>query len=48
MKKIYNKPEMETLVIKSSKQLLAGSYVPTNPEPANPSTSDAPAYDFEF
>ena len=25
MKKIYNKPEMETLVIKSSQHLLAGS-----------------------
>lgn len=48
MKKIYNKPEMETLVIKSSQQLLAGSEVPTNSTPVSPGSSDAPAYDFEF
>ena len=48
MKKIYNKPEMETLVIKSSQHLLAGSVIDTNPSPENPANSDAPAYDFEF
>jgi hypothetical protein len=45
MKKIYNKPEMETLVIKSSHQLLAGSEKQASGE--TPSEWGAPGFDFE-
>ena len=46
MKKIYNKPEMETLVIKSSQQLLAGSPgLGGEYDPSKPVLS--PEYDFE-
>ena len=46
MKKIYNKPEMETLVIKSSQQLLAGS-IGKGQGTINPGDVGAPSYDFE-
>ena len=41
---------METLVIKSSQQLLAGSpNAPLDPnDTVNPGSVEAPSYDFEF
>jgi hypothetical protein len=46
MKKIYNKPEMETLVIKSQNSLLAGS-LGKGEGNINPGDVGAPSYDFE-
>ena len=48
MKKTYINPELEVIKIASKTQMLAGSSVPTDPNPANPSSSDAPGFDDDF